>query len=140
MPLQTILTRRLGLRYPIIAAPLGRGSTPEFLGVLAREGGLGFVALGHIPEAELRKTLSVFIASAGGADRFGVNLVLIADQTRRLETALQAGCRLVSLLRGDPGPYVRRAKDAGAIVFWTVSGPAEAERAADHGVDFIVAQ
>ena len=140
MPLQTILTKRLRLRYPIIAAPLGRGSTPEFLGALAREGALGFVALGHIPETELRQTLSGYIASAGSADRFGVNLVLIADQTRRLETALEAGCRLVSLLRGDPAPYVRRAKDAGATVFWTVSGPAEAERAADHGVDFIVAQ
>jgi nitronate monooxygenase len=140
MPLQTILTRRLRLRYPIIAAPLGRGSTPEFLGALVREGALGFVALGHIPETELRQTLSGYIASARNADRFGVNLVLIADQTRRLETALEAGCRLVSLLRGDPAPYVRRAKDAGATVFWTVSGPAEAERAADHGVDFIVAQ
>ena len=140
MSLQTILTTRLRLRYPIIAAPLGRGSTPEFLGALAREGALGFVALGYIPETELRQTLSGYIASAGSADRFGVNLVLIADQTRRLETALEAGCRLVSLLKGDPAPYVRRAKDAGATVFWTVSGPAEAERAADHGADFIVAQ
>ncbi len=140
MPLKTILTTQLRLRYPIIAAPLGRGSTPAFLGALAREGAFGFVALGHIPEAELRQTLSAYIASAGGADRFGVNLVLIKDQTRRLETALDAGCRVVSLLRGDPVPYVRRAKDAGAAVFWTVSGPAEAERAADNGVDFIVAQ
>ena len=140
MPLQTILTTRLGLRHPIIAAPLGRGSTPALLSTLAREGAFGFVALGHIPEVELRQTLSGYIASAGGTDRFGVNLVLNADQTRRLETALDAGCRVVSLLRGDPAPYVRRAKDAGAIVFWTVSGPAEAKRAADHGVDFIVAQ
>ena len=104
MPLQTVLTTRLGLRHPVIAAPLGRGSTPEFLGTLSREGALGFVALGHIPEVELRQTLSGYIASAGGADRFGVNLVLIADQTRRLETALDAGCRVVSLLRGDPAP------------------------------------
>jgi len=28
MALQTVLTKRLGLRYPVIAAPLGRGSTP----------------------------------------------------------------------------------------------------------------
>ncbi len=140
MPLKTTLTRQLGLRYPIVVAPLGRGSTPEFLGTLAREGAMGFVALGHIPEAELRQTLSAYTVSAGGADRFGVNLVLIADQMRRLETALDAGCRVVSLLRGDPSPYARRAKDAGATVFWTVSGPDEAKRAADCGVDFIVAQ
>ncbi|MBA2743266.1 MAG: nitronate monooxygenase [Chthoniobacterales bacterium] len=140
MPLKTVLTRKLRLRYPIVVAPLGRGSTPEFLGTLAHEGALSFVALGHFPETELRQILSGYIASAGGADRFGVNLVLIADQMRRLETALDAGCRIVSLLRGDPAPYARRAKDAGATVFWTVSGPDEAERAADLGVDFIVAQ
>jgi nitronate monooxygenase len=140
LPLQTILTKRLGLRYPIIAAPLGRGSTPSFLGALAREGAFGFVALGHIPETELRQTLSGYVAAAGGPERFGVNLVLNTDQTRRLDTALEAGCRVVSLLRGDPAPYARRAKDAGATVFWTVSGPLEAERAADQGADFILAQ
>jgi nitronate monooxygenase len=136
----TALTRRLGLRYPIIAAPLGRGSTPEFLATLAREGAMGFVALAHVPEAALRRTLSGFVAATGGADRFGINLVLIVDQVRRLDAALEAGCRVVSLLRGDPAPYVRRAKDAGATIFWTVRGPADAQRAADLGVDFIVSQ
>lgn len=140
MTLQTILTNRLRLRHPIVAAPLGRGSSPEFLRALAREGSLGFVALGHIPETEVCQTLSGYISSAGGGDRFGVNLVLIADQSRRLESALDAGCRVVSLLRGYPAPYTRRAKDAGATVFWTVSGPEEAKRAADAGVDFILAQ
>lgn len=140
MGFKTVLTDRLNLRYPVVAAPLGRGSTPEFLGTLAKEGAFGFVALGHIPEPELHQTLSGYIASAGGADRFGVNFVLIADHMRRLETALDAGCRVVSFLRGDPAPYVRRAEDAGATVFWTVSGPDEAKRAADCGVDFIVAQ
>jgi nitronate monooxygenase len=140
MPLKTILTDRLGLHYPIIAAPLGRGSTPEFLGTLAQSGAFGFVALGHIQEDELRQALSAYISSTGGADRFGINLVLITDQMRRLQTALDAGCGVVSFLRGDPAPYVRRAKDAGATVFWTVSGPTEALRAADSGVDFIVVQ
>jgi nitronate monooxygenase len=91
-------------------------------------------------ESDVSQTLARYIAEAGGAERFGVNLVLIADQTRRLEAALDAGCRVISFLRGDPIPYVRRAKAAGAIVFWTVSGPAEAQRAAEEGVDFIVAQ
>ena len=70
MPLQTVLTTRLRLRYPVIAAPLGRGSTPAFLGTLAREGAFGFAALGHIPEIELRQTLSGYIASAGGRGCF----------------------------------------------------------------------
>src|SRR5262245_60445180 len=122
MALQTALTKRLGLRYPVIAAPLGRGSTPQFLAALAREGAMGFVALMHMPEPEVRQTLSGYIAAVDAGDRFGVNLTLIVDQTRRLEAAIEEGCRVVSLWQGDIAPYARRAKDAGAIVFWTVSG------------------
>jgi nitronate monooxygenase len=139
MALQTVLTKRLGLRYPIIAAPLGRGSTPEFLGALAHEGAMGFVGL-HMPEPEVRQILSGYVAATGAGDRFGVNLTLIVDQTRRHEAALEAGCRVVSYWQGDIAPYARRAKDAGAIVFWTISGPADAARAADLGVDFVVVQ
>ncbi len=136
----TALTDQLGLRVPVIAAPLGRGSTPAFLAALAREGAMGFVALMHMAEAEVRQDVSAYIAAAGGGDRFGVNLTLIVDQARRLDAALDAGCRIVSLWQGDPAPYARRAKDAGATVFWTVAGPEEAARAADLGVDFVVCQ
>jgi nitronate monooxygenase len=140
MTFRTPLTDRLGLRTPVLAAPLGRGSTPEFLAALAREGAMGFVALLHMPEPEVRQTLAGYVAATGGGERFGVNLTLIVDQTRRLEAALDAGCRVVSLWQGDPAPYARRAKDAGAVVSWTVPGPAAAARAADLGVDFVVAQ
>ena len=77
---------------------------------------MGFVAITHMPEAEVRQLLSSYIGATGGGDRFGVNLTLVTDQTRRLD----AGCRIVSLWQGDPTRYTRRAKDAGAVVFWTV--------------------
>lgn len=140
MTLQTELTARLNLKYPIIAAPLGRGSTPEFLAALARAGALGFVGLMHMPEAEIGRILSRYVTTAGNENAFGINLVLIVDQMRRLDAALEAGCRIVSFVMGDPEPYVRRAKEANSIVFQTVSGPVEAARAVDQGVDFIVAQ
>src|SRR5262245_33106000 len=140
MTLRTALTERLGLRYPIVSAPLGRGSTPQLLGAMAREGALGFVALMHMPEAEVRQTLSGYVAAAGGGSRFGVNLTLIIDQTRRLEAALEAGCRVVSLWQGDVARCARRAKEAGAVVFGTVGSPAGAAQARDLGVDFVVAQ
>ncbi len=140
MTFRTPLTDRLGLQIPVIAAPLGRGSTPAFLATLSQHGAMGFVALMHMPEDEVRQNLSAYVAATGGGNRFGVNLTLIVDQTRRLEAALEAGCRIVSFWQGDPTAYVRRAKEAGAVVFWTVSGVAEAARAADLGVDFIVCQ
>src|SRR5262245_20177514 len=101
---------------------------------------MAFVALMHMPEPEVRQILSGYVAAVGAGNRFGVNLTLIVDQTRRLEAALEAGCRIVSLWEGEIAPYARRAKQAGATVFWTVSGPTDAARAADLGVDFIVVQ
>jgi len=140
MPLQTELTRRLKLRHPVIAAPLGRGTTPEFAAAVAQVGAIAFVPLAHMPETDVGSTLSKYVAATGSARSFGVNLVLNVDQTRRLDGALSAGCRVVSLVMGDPAPYVRRAKEVDSIVFWTVSGPADAARAAELGVDFVVAQ
>lgn len=102
MTIPTVLTKRFGLRYPVIAAPLGRGATPQFLAALAHEGSMGFVALMHMPETEVRQMLSGYIAATGGGGRFGVNLTLINDQMRRLDAALEAGCRIVSLWQGDP--------------------------------------
>ena len=140
MPFTTELTRRLGLRMPVVAAPLGRGSTPDLLAALAGAGSMGFVALMHMREPEVQQSLSAYVSATGGGERFGVNLTLIVDQSRRLDAALDAGCRVVSLWQGDPTPYARRAKDAAATVFWTVKGPEEAARAADLGIDFIVCQ
>lgn len=140
MSLNTELTRRLGLRVPVIAAPLGYGSTPPFVGTLTRHGSLGFVGLSHVHEEDIRATLSEYISACGGADRFGINLTLISDQANRLDAALDMGCKVLSLWQGDIAPYVRRAKNSGATVFWTVAGPEDAAQAADLGVDFIVCQ
>jgi nitronate monooxygenase len=47
---------------------------------------------------------------------FGGNLVLAWDQHRRLDRALGAGLRIVSLTWGDPAPYVETIHDAGEPV------------------------
>jgi nitronate monooxygenase len=102
MTIATALTKAIWPALSRDRRPLGRGATPEFLAALAREGSMGFVALTHMPEDEVRQLLSSYIGATGGGDRFGVNLTLIIDQTRRLDAALEAGCRIVSLWQGDP--------------------------------------
>jgi nitronate monooxygenase len=138
MPLETALTKALDLRVPVLAAPLGRGSSAEFLGAMARSGCFGFTALMHMPEETVTDELAQRSRATNG--RFGANLTLIVDQRRRLATALDAGVRVFSLWHGDIEPYVRIIKDAGGLVFWTVGSPDDAMRAKDLGVDFIVAQ
>jgi nitronate monooxygenase len=62
------------------------------------------------------------------------------DQHERLDSALQAGLRIVSLFWGDPTDYVERVHDAGVLVLHTVGSAEEAERAVGAGVDVVVAQ
>jgi nitronate monooxygenase len=71
---------------------------------------------------------------------FGGNLVLTADQHRRLDQALDAGVRIVSVMWGDPAGYIKPVHDAGGIVMHTVGGAEEARRAVATGVDVVVAQ
>src|SRR6516165_10212407 len=79
-------------------------------------------------------------ASALTSRPFGGNLVLAWDQHRRLDDALEAGLRIVSLAWGDPAGYVDRAHDAGALVLHTVGSAQEARRSVAAGADVIVAQ
>src|SRR5262245_36071499 len=128
MTLQTALAERLGLRSPVIAAPLGRGSTAQFLAALAGEGAMGFVALMHMPEPEVRQTLSGYIAAVGAGDRFGVNLTLIVDQTRRLEAAL--GSALAAWPLAARAQQPERVRRIGVLVGLAENDPEMKERIA----------
>jgi nitronate monooxygenase len=134
----TRLMQMLGMSVPIIAAPLGRGVTPPFLGAMHDAGGLGFIGLTHFSPADIPALLAPIAAATDG--HFGVNLSLIADKRGQLRSALAAGARIVSLWQDNPAEYVQIAKDAGAVVLWTVGSPQEAARARAMGVDIVVAQ
>lgn len=72
--LQTPLCDLLGLRYPILQAPMARVVTPEMMAEVARAGGLGIMAGTGVPPPELRAQIRRVKALT---DRpFGVNLIL----------------------------------------------------------------
>jgi NAD(P)H-dependent flavin oxidoreductase YrpB (nitropropane dioxygenase family) len=71
---------------------------------------------------------------------FGGNFILNSDQHRRLDQALEAGMRIVSLMWGDPAGYVEQVHDAGGLILHTVRSAEEARRAVASGVDVVVAQ
>jgi nitronate monooxygenase len=138
MPFETALTKSLGIQAPIIAAPLGRGSSPEFLASVSRAGGFGFIALMHMPEETVANELNAIRQATNG--HFGVNLTLVVDQRKRLDAALAAGVKHFSMWHGDLAKYIPAIKDAGGEVFWTIGSPEDARRARELGVDWIVAQ
>jgi nitronate monooxygenase len=126
----------LGIEHPIVQAPMGAAAIPALAAAVSNAGALGTVALTWAPDVAglVRETATL-------TDRpFGGNLVLQWDQHRRLDEALEASLKIVSLTWGDPAPYVDRIHDAGALVMHTVGSAEEARRAVQSGVDVIVAQ
>jgi nitronate monooxygenase len=132
--MRTPVCELLGIDKPIVQAPMS--AVPELAAAVSNAGALGMLALTWSTPAGdvVRETSSL-------TDRpFGGNLVLASDQHRRLDDALDAGLRIVSLFWGDPTAYVEQIHDADGIVLHTVGNAEEARRAVASGVDVVVAQ
>ncbi len=111
-------------------------AVPELAAAVSNAGALGMLALTWSTPAG-----DVVRETAALTDRpFGGNLVLASDQHRRLDEALEAGLRIVSLFWGDPTGYVEQVHDADGVVLHTVGSAEEARRAVAGGVDVVVAQ
>ena len=132
--MRTPVCELLGIEQPIVQAPMS--AVPELAAAVSNAGALGMLALTWSTPAgdPVRETAAL-------TDRpFGGNLILNEDQHRRLDEALEAGLRIVSLFWGDPAGYVEQVHDAGGVVLHTVGSAEEARRAVDSGVDVVVAQ
>jgi nitronate monooxygenase len=132
----TPLSDLLGIQHPIVQAPIGSAAVPRLAAAVSNSGALGMLALTWVPDvaAVLRQTAELTSRSFGG------NFVLEWDQHGRLDEALEAGLRIVSLAWGDPEPYVERVHAAGGLVLHTVGSAEEARRVVAAGVDVVVAQ
>src|SRR5690349_4516380 len=96
------LCRVLGIKVPIVQAPIGSASTPELAAAVANAGGLGMLGLTWVNAS----TATARITSTQRlTDRpFGVNFGLSFPIREQLDAALSSGVRLVSTFWGDPGP------------------------------------
>jgi nitronate monooxygenase len=131
---RTPVCELLGIEQPIVQAPMS--AVPELAAAVSNAGALGTLALTWSTPAG-----DVVRETAALTDRpFAGNLLLSSDQHRRVDEALEAGLRIVSLMWGDPAGYVEQVHDADGILLHTVRSAEEARRAVASGVDVIVAQ
>ena len=134
MSTRTAVCKLLGIEHPIVEAPLS--ADPRLPAAVSNAGGLGSLGLSWSDDAG-----DVVRETAALTDRpFAGNFVLTSDQRHRVDQALSAGLRVVSLIWGDSRSYVEPVHDAGGLVMHTVGSAEEARRAAAGGVDIIVAQ
>lgn len=126
----------LGIEHPLVQAPIGPAAVPRLVAAVSNAGALGMLGLTWSPDtaALVRET------AAMTSGPFGGNFVLAWDQHARLEDALDAGLRIVSLSFGDPAGYVEQVHAAGGLVLQSVASAEEARSVVAAGVDVVVAQ
>lgn len=140
--LTTRLTRELGLKVPIVGAPMTPAAGGKLAAAISRAGALGMVGVTSQQKAEqLEADVAEYRALAGELP-LGIGLMTWAVDARPelLEAAMKARPALVALSFGDPARYVPRLKAAGIRVASQVQDRASAVAADAAGVDLVVAQ
>ncbi len=135
--IDTALTRLLGIRHPILLAPMGSAAGGKLAAAVTHAGGLGLLGSGYADEKAIRRELS----EAGNA-RVGIGFILWAldKNPAALDVALDARPAAIMLSFGDPSPYTGRIKAAGCKIICQVQTLDQAKQAADAGADVIIAQ
>jgi nitronate monooxygenase len=139
MSISTSLTALLGIRHPILLAPMDVIAGARLAAAVSHAGGLGILGGGYGDrawlEAETEKLKAV-------ASPFGIGFITwsLAKQPELLNVALAVRPRAIMLSFGDPKPFAPRIKAAGALLICQVQDEAMAKQALDAGADILVAQ
>ena len=131
------VTEILGVKYPIIQAPMGWIARSQLASAVSNAGGFGII---ETSSGETENCKAEIIAMSKLTDKpFGVNLPLmfLRDESM-IELVLEQDIKFVTTSAGDPGKYIHTLKDAGIKVFHAVPSLAGAMKAADAGVDGLV--
>jgi nitronate monooxygenase len=136
-PLATRLTRALGLRHPIVSAPMAFAAGGALAAAVTRAGGLGLIGGGYGDADWLERQ---FAAAAG--ERVGVGFITwsLARTPALLTGVLRHRPRAVMLSFGDPRPFADEIRAAGASLICQCQEIAHVRQALEAGAGIVVAQ
>ena len=142
--LQTRLTALLGIRCPIISAPMARMSGGHLAAAISTAGGLG--TFGGVTTAiptgpdYIREQIRYIRSQTD--QPFGVGFItqFLPLAPQNFETVLEEKVPVVLFSFADPRPWVRRAKERGALTICQVQTLQAARIAVAAGADILAAQ
>lgn len=137
----TAFTRLLGIRYPIIAAPMFLVSNEDLVVEASEAGGIGvFPALNFRPVERYKKALNAIKKRT--RKPVGVNVIVNKSNARQgedLNFALDAGVEFFITSLGNPKTVISEAHKNGAKVFCDVTNLQHARKVQDLGADGVIA-
>jgi len=139
--LSTVLTERLGCRYPVIQTAMGWVAEPPLVAAVCEAGGFGFLAAAVMTPDTAREKIRQLRALTDKP--FGVNFHMFqpgAAEIVELVIANQDQVRAVSFGRGPDKAMIARFRDAGILCIPTVGALKHAQKVVELGVDMVSVQ
>ena len=129
----------LGVRYPIVQAPMGWIARSRLASAVSNAGGLGII---ETSSGELDVVKDEIRMMRDLTDQpFGVNIAqLFVRDPGIVDFVVGQGVRFVTTSAGDPRKYTGQLKAAGLTVFHVVPSLDAALKAVDAGVDGLVVE
>jgi nitronate monooxygenase len=139
MPISNDLTALLGIRHPLLLAPMDTISGSRLTRAVSDAGGFGILGGGYGDLARLEAEIARLQDFAGP---FGVGFITwsLAKKPELLDIALEARPRAIMLSFGDPNPFASSIKSSGALLICQVQDEAMARQALEAGADILIAQ
>lgn len=139
--IKTRVTELLGIKYPVLGAPMAYISGPELVSAISNAGGLGMMPVATVPsvedlKAEIRKTKSL-------TDKpFAVNVTLLPTVRPvrydvAIATAIEEGVKIIETSGRSPEPYMKMLKDGGVITIHRATRTKDVRTAERLGVDIV---
>jgi enoyl-[acyl-carrier protein] reductase II len=137
--IKTRVTDMLGIRYPIVQAPMGWIARAKLASAVSNAGGLGIIETSSGELEAVREEIKKMRALTDKP--FGVNIAQAFVRDPDIVTfVVDQGIKFVTTSAGDPNRYCSALKDAGLTVFHVVPSLAAALKAIDAGVDGLVVE
>ncbi|KAF2496763.1 inosine monophosphate dehydrogenase [Lophium mytilinum] len=141
MRFNTELTRKLGIKVPIVQGGMQWVGYAELASAVSNAGGLGILtALTQPTPEDLRKEIRRCRTMT--KNPFGVNLTLLPalvppDYAAYARVIIEEGINIVETAGNSPGPVIKQLKASNAIILHKCTSIRHAASAVKLGVDFL---
>ncbi len=133
------ICKLFGIEVPIIQAGMIWASGWKLASAVSNAGGLGIIGAGSMYPSILLENIQQCKAATNKP--FAVNLPLLyPDIDSHIQTIIKEGVKIVFTSAGNPKTYTPKFKEHGITVVHVVSSSLFAQKAANAGVDAIVAE
>lgn len=136
---KTAVCDLFGIKYPILQGGMVWVSYHELCAAVSESGGMGFLAGGGMTPDEIRQEIR--LVKAKTEKPFGLNVPIVHPLSEDMvNVAIEEGVSAISTSAGSPKRFTKKIHDAGIKVIHVAPSPLLAIKAAEAGVDAIVAE